>query len=593
MVPRAAAVAAAVLLCTCVLTAWAVPLFDPDEGYYPATAAESVDAGRSWDLRFNGEPRWDKPVLAYALIQSAFLLFGRSDGAARIPSAVQGAALVLAVAAIAGAFAGADAAAFSAIVLSTTVGIQVFSRVAHPEIALALSIGVTQLLLVAWLVGPAKAGPYVRHGEERREEIRGGRLQAARKEVRGVRLQADQEGKRGPEVRLQAARWLPLLIGVSMAYGLLAKGPVAVVIPAVGVLLCAPFVLDRERWGSAIRDGLIAGAVSIVLAAPWYTAMTLRYGSAFLRDALWQQNVARYTGQLAVHVSVSPLYYVLPAIAALLPWTALLLPALGRIRRPRDGDTRTQFRFCVAMMGLGTFGFYSLSASKLASYILALVPSVSVLIGMYLAEERGTGGRAWPYRATSIVLLLTAAVLVVLATGRVIPTRELTGGVPGVDADTMLLTAALPPALVLAGGGALVLMLRARARTLALAAVGALAPLVIVIAARPLAQEAYPWQRFAAVIARDPAPVWLNNFRAPSLTFYRGHVINRLTDDTELPGIVRGAEGWLIVPQERIMEDPLAARIEAHRAAIVSTIGNAVLVRLEPRSEASGAAEGR
>ena len=37
------------------------PLFDPDEGYYPATAAETLRSGTFWDLRFNEAPRWDKP----------------------------------------------------------------------------------------------------------------------------------------------------------------------------------------------------------------------------------------------------------------------------------------------------------------------------------------------------------------------------------------------------------------------------------------------------------------------------------------------------------------------------------------------------
>lgn len=61
------------------LTAPFAPLFDPDEGYYPATAAESVASGSAWDPRLNGEPRWDKPILPYALIEGAFSLFGRGS----------------------------------------------------------------------------------------------------------------------------------------------------------------------------------------------------------------------------------------------------------------------------------------------------------------------------------------------------------------------------------------------------------------------------------------------------------------------------------------------------------------------------------
>lgn len=555
MVPRAAVLAAAVLLCASLLTAWRVPLFDPDEGYYPATAAESIDAGRPWDLQFNGEPRWDKPVLTYALIQSAFVLLGRSDGAARVPSAFEGAALVLAVGALAGALAGARAGGLAAVVLSTTVGVQIFSRIAHPEIALALSLGVTQLLLVWWLLSvPTEAERHV---------------------VRGDAL----NGRR-----------LPILIGISMAYGVLAKGPVAIAIPALGVALAAPFVINlRARWRQAIRDGLLAGAVAIALASPWFIAMTVRHGTGFLTDTLWRQNVARYTGQLAVHLSTSPFYYVLPTIVALLPWTALLMPALAGVWRGKRADAIGRLRFCVAMMAAATFGFYSLSASKLATYILGLMPSVAVLIGVYLDGELSAARTptSAAYRATSVLLALTAAALVGVGavSGRIWTAAELTGGAPGTDAGALLFRAALSTAVVMAAGGALVLFLSGHARLFALTAAGVCVPLVAFLAARPLLESAYPWQRFAAQIAQAPAPVWVDRYRTPSLAFYSGRRIARVTSDADLAGVITGADGWLIVPQSRTTDGSLSGREQAGSATIVDRAGDAALVRLTmPRS---------
>lgn len=544
MMPRVAALAAAMLLCASLLTAWLVPLFDPDEGFYPATAAESLDAGRGWDLRFDGQPRWDKPVLAYALIESAFTLLGRSDGAARVPSAIEGALLVLIVGGLVAALAGERAGGLSALVLSTTVGVQVYSRVAHPEIALALSIGTTQLLLVTWLLsGPKRANRYT----------------------------------------------LPLLIGISMGYGLLAKGPVAAVIPGIGALLCAPFVLERDRWPAAIRDGVVAGAVALALAAPWFVAMTLRHGTPFLREALWQQNVARYTGQLVTHPSASPVYYVVPTIVALLPWTALLMPALAGVWRGKRADAIGRLRFCVAMMAAATFGFYSLSASKLATYILGLMPSVAVLIGVYLDGELSAARTptSAAYRATSVLLALTAAALVGVGavSGRIWTAAELTGGAPGTDAGALLFRAALSTAVVMAAGGALVLFLSGHARLFALTAAGVCVPLVAFLAARPLLESAYPWQRFAAQIAQAPAPVWVDRYRTPSLAFYSGRRIARVTSDADLTGVITGADGWLIVPQSRTTDGSLSGREQAGSATIVDRAGDAALVRLTmPRS---------
>lgn len=541
MAPRAAVLAAAALLLLSLLTAWAVPLFDPDEGYYPATAAESVDAGRPWDLQFNGQPRWDKPVLAYALIQSAFALLGRSDGAARVPSAVEGAALVIALGALVAMLAGGSTGGLAALVLSTSAGVQIFSRAAHPEIALALSIGVSQFLFVCWLT------------------------------------RADGERPRG----------LPLLIGISMGYGVLAKGPVAIAVPAVGVALAAPFLVDlRARWAAMLREGLAAGGVAVALAAPWYVAMAQRHGAAFLENTLWTQNVSRYTGQLAVHVSISPFYYVLPAIVTLLPWSVLLVPAAARVRRPSGADRRETVRFAIAMMAAGTFVFYSLSASKLASYILGLTPSTSALIAMYLDDELSLGRRASAaaYRATSLFLgvMALALVTVSVAGSRIWSTRELTGGAPDSGAGAMLLSVAAPPAAALLAGSLLVLVLRGRRRVMALAVVGALVPLVTVLAARPLAAAAYPWQRFAARIAHDPAPIWMDNYRAPSMTFYAGRPVDHLPAEGDYSGVVLAGEGWLVAPRGRTTREPLRSRLEAHRARIVDTAGTAVLVRLEP-----------
>ena len=66
---------AAALLCLPFLNSY--PLFDPDEGYYAATAAASVDAGSPLDLVLDGGPRWNKPPLSYGLIEASVL----GDGA--------------------------------------------------------------------------------------------------------------------------------------------------------------------------------------------------------------------------------------------------------------------------------------------------------------------------------------------------------------------------------------------------------------------------------------------------------------------------------------------------------------------------------
>ena len=535
---RAAALLAAVGLLVVVLaTANRVPLFDPDEGFYPATAAESVASGAWWDLRFNGEARWDKPVLAYALIEGSFALFGNHTVAARVPSAVQGAALVLLVFALVTPLAGSRAGACAAVVLASTLGVQIFARAAHPEIAVVLSIAVTQLLLIRWLVSPAPTKP----------------------------------------------RGLAVLIGLSIGYGLLAKGPVAVVVPLIGAVCAAPFVTSlKERWLEAVRDAAIAGAIGLAIAAPWYSAMTWRHGWVFLENGLWAQNVGRYTG--AINHGQSALTFVAATLVGLMPWTGLLPAALGRSIRPSVGR-RSAACFTAMVMAATSLLFYATSASKLASYSLALLPPLAVVIGMYLARMLDA-----PRRRISIALMSTAIALALLAAallalpslhGTVLRTRDVIGGVPSAQDGSAFGPLVTWVSAVLLAGAALIFALPDRGRIVTLYGVGIAAPLVALIAIGPVLDDAYPWKRFGQQIARAHGPAWIQNYRAPSLTFYAAQPISRVAGDEALEQLLAttGA-GWVILGADWADKAPLADRIRAGRATVIDSTPRLALVQL-------------
>jgi 4-amino-4-deoxy-L-arabinose transferase-like glycosyltransferase len=527
--------AALVLFVSALSTAAVVPLFDPDEGYYPATAAESVDGGAWWDLRLNGEARWEKPVLAYALIEASFAAFGRGPVAARLPSALQGAALVLLAGVLVSRFAGRRAGGATAVVLASTLGVQVFARASHPEIALVLSMAVTELLLTIWLVSPAAA----------------------------------------------RSRGLPALIGLSMGYGLLAKGPVAIVVPLLGIACAAPFVTRvSSRWREAVRDAALAGLVALVIAAPWYAAMTWRHGLAFLRDGVWAQNFGRYTGQ--IEHGQSAITFVLAAAAGLMPWTGLLPASLKGLRRPAD-DPRAAARFTIAVVTAVSLAFYALSASKLASYSLALIPPSAVLVGLYL-DDVFARIRQPDMAFIGSGLLLGAVAIALLAVpqlhGTAFQTRELIGGVPSAQAGSAMWPLVTPVAIVLLVGGVCVFALP-RARVAVLAAVGVAAPLAILLAASPLLNDAYPWERFGRQIAAEPGPAWVQNYRAPSLTFYAGRPVERVGGDEALADLVRDAQGgWVVLGADWEAKPPLADRLRAGRATIVDRTPRLALVRL-------------
>lgn len=537
MTRRVPYLAAALIFVAACSTASRLPLFDPDEGYYPATAAESVDQGHWWDLRFNAEPRWEKPVLAYGLIEAAFAAFGRSVATARVPSALEGAALVLFAGLLVGRLVSERTGAMTAVVLSTTLGVHIFARAAHPEIALVLSIAVTELLLTMWLVVP------------RAERIRA---------------------------------W-PMWTGLSLGYGLLAKGPVAVVVPLIAVVCAAPFVVDlRARWREGLADAAIAGLVAMVVAAPWYVAMTMTHGVEFLRVAVWMQNVGRFAGQMADH-GQSAGVFALAAAVGLLPWIGLLPAALARLRRPST-NRREAVRFTLAVTTASSLAFYSLSASKLASYSLALMPPASALIGIFLDEAldnvRGNGAAAFRWAGSVLAIVAATLLALPLLHGTIFRTRDLIGGVPATGTSDVIWWLVGPMFIVFGLGAIALFVLPLRGRIAALAGVGTAAPLAALLAAAPLLDDAYPWQRFGEHIARNPAPTSIQMYRAPSLTFFARQPI-RIVNEDELRDVLRQAgSGWVVLGADWVDKPELSARLAAAGADIVDRSPRLILVKL-------------
>jgi 4-amino-4-deoxy-L-arabinose transferase-like glycosyltransferase len=501
---HATAFATAALFVGAMITASLSPLFDPDESYYPGTAAESVDAGRGWDPRFNGSPRWDKPILTYALIEVSFAAFGRTAAAARVPSAVQSTLLVLIVGITVGRLAGRRAGGLSAIVVATTLGTQIFARVAHPEIGVVLMITTAELLAVAWLTTTDSA----------------------------------------------LRRRLALGIGVALGLGVLTKGPVAVVLPLVA-LLPARLIAGGPRPASpqAWRHGALTAAVMLTVAVPWYAAMSWQHGTAFLEEALWQHNVGRYTGAAFTH-RAAPWFLVAPTLLAMFPWTAFVPGALWRVSR-RDRTPAGTLRVYMAVAACSAFIFYSASASKLPHYALAIVPPLAVLIGLYLDDLlSGTLRPRAVFRWTSAGIAATSLALacVPLVLNRAVRAQELFGALSGVGSElsSVLARAVWPAALLLVVSASVTATAGKRRALASIAFAGAVVPTVFVLSAKPLLQLAYPWERFGREIQGTNIPVWLIGPRAPSLTFYSRLPVVRLTDAEADEPKFPATEGWIV-----------------------------------------------
>jgi 4-amino-4-deoxy-L-arabinose transferase-like glycosyltransferase len=307
------------LLMTVLLALWiarlgAAPLFDVDEGAF-AEATRELTVGHDWgSTTLNGVDRFDKPILVYWFQAISLKTFGLNEFAVRLPSALCAFFWCLAVGQFAWRRFGPSVAIAAAGILATSLGPMLIGRAATADSLLNLLLTLAALDL--W-----------RHLEN---------------------------GQDTP--RRRAFAWIGL--------GLLAKGPVALLIPAAAAGIWLFSKRDRSRLQRLVSDPK-AWALMVLVAAPWYVYAIARHGMAFIDGFLLHHNVERFTGSLEGHAG-SLFYYLWMLPVEMMPWTPLLVPLAMHLKARWNEPIG---RFLLGWLGFVVV-FFSLSGTKLPHYVL-------------------------------------------------------------------------------------------------------------------------------------------------------------------------------------------------------------------------------
>ncbi len=408
-----ALLAAAIAWTTWFSGAGQLGLAGPDEPRYVAIARAMADTGDWVTPRLNGEPWFEKPVLYYWGAAAAFTMFGPSEAAARLPSALAIALASLALLGLAVRTTGVGTALALAFLLPSLFATVAFARAGSTD--MLFSAALTLAFVAGARVAEVLAGPAAGLGAVGRER----------------------------------QRWLAAW-GAILGVAVLAKGPAALLL-AGGSVAAWALLLGRWRLAFAFAHPVALAAFAAV-ALPWYVLCALR-NPDFLRVFLFEHNLQRFLTPVFAHEQ--PWWYFGGVLlAGLLPWTVLLIPTL------RDGWQDVRRRHAVPVLALCwavvPFVFFSASRSKLPGYILPMFPPLAFLMARTLAGllERPGLGRAW--------LAGVGATLLALGTGLA------TLGPGLVPAAFAPLVAALglttwAAALAAAGAGIALLALRQRA----------------------------------------------------------------------------------------------------------------------------------
>jgi len=368
---RRLALLALVLLCAMYLSRiGGFVLQDPDEGRYAEIPREMLESGDWVTPKLFYVKYFEKPPLLYWLTALSFQAFGLTEGAARLVPALSGIATVVLTFLLGVRLCGRRAAWLGAGVLAT----------------MPLFFALSQALLIDMLLTActtaALGGIYAAHlAEDKR-------------------------------------RWA-LGVAFAAALGMLAKGLIAVAVPGAIAFL---FLLAKRDWrtmGALLRWPPVL--LFVVVVAPWLVLVQMRnpefFEFFFVREH-FERFVASAPGKVG-HPE-GPFYYVPVLLFGPAPWTvvAAVLAASARGRAafaaiPRDA------RLLLLVWSGFVFVFFTLSTSKLATYVLPAMPALALLLGAWLdrvlEDEALARGAVRALRATFLALGGAVALVALLA----------------------------------------------------------------------------------------------------------------------------------------------------------------------------------
>lgn len=170
--------------------------------------------------------------------------------------------------------------------------------------------------------------------------------------------------------------WL-MASAVAFGLGILAKGPVALVLPGLAVFL---WLLWQKKLSLIFNWRiLLAALVVLLVAVPWYVLVHNATDGAWTRGFFLEHNIGRFSEPMEGH---GGLFLIVPlfVLLGLLPASVFIGESLKDFKQ-RFQDPFLQFALCVSVSFVV---FYSLSGTKLPNYPMPCYSFVAILLGHFI-----------------------------------------------------------------------------------------------------------------------------------------------------------------------------------------------------------------
>jgi 4-amino-4-deoxy-L-arabinose transferase-like glycosyltransferase len=170
-----------------------------------------------------------------------------------------------------------------------------------------------------------------------------------------------------------------LLCWAGMGLSVLSKGLIGVVLPGAVLVL---YTFASRDWAIWKRLHFAIGlAVFFAITAPWFVLVSIQ-NPEFPHFFFIHEHFQRFTSK--VHNRDGAWYYFVPIlIVGILPWLGVLAQSLWHGRRDATTTGFQPKKMLLIWAGF-IFFFFSISGSKLPSYILPIGPALALLIACYL-----------------------------------------------------------------------------------------------------------------------------------------------------------------------------------------------------------------
>ena len=329
-----------------------------------AEAARQMTVTNNWITPyFNGETRFDKPPLIYWLMAIGYKLIGVNEWAVRLPSAISAIALTI--------FGFYTLKYFGVtnfkeqnihkqkqLWLSAFIGSGLMAL--NPQTIIWGRTGVSDLLL-SGCMGCALFCFFWGYATDNKQLV---------------------ERSNGLN------KWY-LAFYVLLGLAVLTKGPVGIVLP--GLIIGCFLIYVGQFWQVVREIKLLWGLIIFtIITVPWYVLVWLENGRDFFDSFFGYHNFQRFTDVVNGHEA--PWYfYFLIVLVLFAPWSVYLPTAIANIRwwkrvywvrQPRENHLGIFAFFWFSCI----FIFFSISVTKLPSYVLPLVPAAAILVAIFWSD---------------------------------------------------------------------------------------------------------------------------------------------------------------------------------------------------------------